>query len=55
MIRTKTLRRALNSVRKSGTRFSVRIAGRRLFAKTRQDAKRRAYKHSRTLRLDRAA
>jgi hypothetical protein len=49
--KTKTLKRSLASVRRFGSRYSVQIAGQRMTAVTRQDAKRRAYKHARTLRL----
>jgi hypothetical protein len=51
--RTQTLRRMLSTVRKirNADRYSVIVAGKRMTAATRQDAKRRAYKHARTLRL----
>jgi hypothetical protein len=50
-----TLQKAFKSIRCQGDRFTIRIAGVVMSARTKQDAKRRAYKHVRIIRLRRQA
>ena len=49
-----TFQKAIRTIRKSGDRFTIRLGGKICRLCSRQDAKRRAYKHVRTLRLRRA-